>query len=84
MQDMNVRQLILNSIKDKSITVSFTKKDGSNRNMLCTLAESLIPEDKKPKTENTKFSDDALRVFDLDKQEWRSFRWDSIKTVKGI
>jgi len=84
MQDMNVRQLILNSIKDKSITVSFTKKDGSNRDMLCTLAESLIPEDKKPKTENTKFSDDALRVFDLDKQEWRSFRWDSIKTVKGI
>lgn len=84
MQDMNVRELILNSIKDKSITVSFTKKDGSNRDMLCTLAESLIPADQKPKTENTKFSDDALRVFDLDKQQWRSFRWDSIKTVKGI
>jgi hypothetical protein len=84
MQDFETRKLILSSIKRSGITVSFTKKDGTDREMLCTLAESLIPSDKRPKTENTKFSDDALRVFDLDKQEWRSFRWDSIKTVKGI
>jgi hypothetical protein len=84
MQDFETRKLILSSIKRSGITVSFTKKDGTDREMLCTLAESLIPSDKRPKTENTKFSDEALRVFDLDKQEWRSFRWDSIKTVKGI
>jgi hypothetical protein len=84
MQDFETRELILKSIKRSGVTVSFTKKDGSSRDMLCTLAESLIPSDKRPKTENTKFSDEALRVFDLDKQEWRSFRWDSIKTVKGI
>lgn len=84
MQDFETRALILKSIKQSGVTVSFTKKDGSSRDMLCTLAESLIPSDKRPKTENTKFSDEALRVFDLDKQEWRSFRWDSIKTVKGI
>lgn len=84
MQDFETRALILKSIKRSGVTVSFTKKDGSSRDMLCTLAESLIPADKRPKTENTKFSDEALRVFDLDKQEWRSFRWDSIKTVKGI
>lgn len=84
MQDMSTRELILNAIKKSDVTVLFTKKDGTDREMLCTLAESLIPSDKRPKTENTKFSDEALRVFDLDKQEWRSFRWDSIKTVKGI
>ena len=84
MQDFETRELILNAIRKTGVTVSFTKKDGTDREMLCTLSESLIPSDKKPKTENTKFSDDALRVFDLDKKEWRSFRWDSIKTVKGI
>jgi hypothetical protein len=84
MQSFEARQLILKAIKNSDVTVLFTKKDGTDREMLCTLAESLIPSDKRPKTENTKFSDDALRVFDLDKKEWRSFRWDSIKTVKGI
>jgi hypothetical protein len=84
MQSFEARQLILKAIKNSDVTVLFTKKDGTDREMSCTLAESLIPSDKRPKTENTKFSDEALRVFDLDKKEWRSFRWDSIKTVKGI
>jgi len=29
--------------------------------------------------EDTNSAGSALRVFDLEKQEWRSFRWDSVK-----
>lgn len=71
------------------VSVKFTKKDGSERTMLCTLNEQKIPFDKLPKvkepTEETTTvasTTDAVRVFDVEKQEWRSFRFDSIKSVK--
>ena len=69
-----------NGIKD--LCVTFTKKDGSEREMRCTLAEAIIPKDKHPKEGTaSQTSGSAVRVFDTDKQEWRSFRWDSIKNV---
>lgn len=72
----------------KDLCVVFTKKDGTQRELFCTLNESRIPSDKQPKaqdpnaTTTRKVSDDALRVFDTENQEWRSFRWDSVKEVR--
>jgi hypothetical protein len=67
----------------KPVCVTFTKKDGTDREMQCTLSESLIPADKQPvaKETNSQTSGSAVRVFDTTIQEWRSFRWDSIKSV---
>lgn len=74
---------------ENPVSVKFTKKDGSDRTMLCTLNEQKIPFDKLPKvkepTEETPTVAsvvEAVRVFDVEKQEWRSFRFDSIKSVK--
>jgi len=74
---------------NEEVTVKFTKKDGSDRTMLCTLNEQKIPFDKLPKLKETTEETpavasvvDAVRVFDIEKQEWRSFRFDSIKSVK--
>ena len=68
------------------VRVTFTKKDGSERKMLCTLVESKIPTDKRPKSvsesETPSTSGSAVRVFDLDIGEWRSFRWDSVTKVE--
>jgi hypothetical protein len=65
-------------------TITFTKVDGTERVMKCTLEASKLPvvelkEDAKPRkqTDSTK----ALRVFDLEKNEWRSF---TIKNIKRI
>ena len=69
---------------NEGIRVLFTKKDGTEREMLCTLAESAIPMDKQPKGEGSSTVGSAVRVFDLDKSEWRSFRWDSVKSVNGV
>ena len=71
----------------KNLCVVFTKKDGSPRELFCTLAESRIPSTKLPKVQEggsavRNFSDDAARVFDTEKQEWRSFRWDSVTEVR--
>ena len=71
----------------KDLCVTFTKKDGTEREMYCTLSESRIPADKQPKSgveeaANSPTVGSALRVFDTVTNEWRSFRWDSIKRVE--
>lgn len=67
----------------KDLCIVFTKKDGTEREMRCTLVESKIPTDKQPKTqsEGSQTVGSTVRVFDTEKQEWRSFRWDSVKKV---
>ena len=76
-----VRTLLHDSTKD--LRIVFTKKDGTQREMLCTLAEQRIPVEKQPKTaeSGSTTTGSALRVFDTEKQEWRSFRWDSVTKV---
>ncbi len=65
----------------KNLCITFTKKDGTERHILPTLIESRIPSDKQPKAQGSSFTDEAVRVFDTEIQEWRSFRFDSIKKV---
>jgi len=68
-------------LKTQEVTISFTKKDGTERKMICTLAENKIPSEKMPKNSGKSKSDDALAVFDLEKNDWRSFRWDSVTKI---
>ena len=67
------------------VKVTFTKKDGTERVMECTLAPSLLPteqiiEGAEPKREK-KVNEDVCPVYDLESKHWKSFRWDSIKSV---
>lgn len=69
----------------KNLCVTFTKKDGTERKMQCTLVESRIPADKTPKGSESAVSQtagSAVRVFDTQVNEWRSFRWDSVTKVE--
>jgi hypothetical protein len=79
MQDSTLIELL----KENIMTVEFTKKDGTDRVMLCTLNENVIPLEKQPKNpQQDKTTDapaEAQRVFDVEKNEWRSFRWDGLK-----
>lgn len=80
---------ILNSLRtnNEGVRVLFTKKDGTEREMLCTLVHTNIPTESQPKDTTTYSSSvvkSAVRVFDLDKLEWRSFRWDSVKSINGV
>ena len=68
-------------LKSQEVTISFTKKDGTERKMICTLAENKIPSEKMPKNSEKSKSDDALAVFDIEKNDWRSFRWDSVTKI---
>ena len=69
-------------LQAEKVEVTFTKADGTERVMNCTLHPDLLPkveikEDAKPRKESTT----AMRVYDLDKKEWRSF---TIKKVNKI
>lgn len=68
------------------LSVTFLKKDGTERTMKCTLKPDLLPpqtdleeaaEKKAPRTE-------SIAVWDLDKEAWRSFRFDSIICFTGV
>jgi len=70
----------------KDLCVTFTKKDGTERAMRCTLVEGRIPTEQKPTSEAStagrKTNGSAIRVFDTEKSEWRSFRWESVTKVE--
>jgi hypothetical protein len=68
------------------ITVAFVKKDGTDRAMKCTKRMDLIPEANHPKpklpTDLAEVFDPQLfKVWDIDKQGWRSFRYTTVKTI---
>jgi len=55
----------------KDLCVVFTKKDGTERELFCTLDESRIPSAKLPKVQESgsvvrNFSDESARVFDTE------------------
>jgi hypothetical protein len=65
--------------------ITFQKKNGDIREMVCTLSMNHIPEDKQPKGTGTeKPSKDAIAVWDVRKEDWRSFRIDSVITFERL
>lgn len=72
---------LITLLRERPVEILFTKKDGSDRLMKCTLQEAKIPSENVPKGAERAKNDESLAVFDLEKSAWRSFRWDSIKSV---
>lgn len=76
-----LKPYLKNLLNDHIVTVTFVKKDGSERTMKCTLMESKIPKESLPKNSGRVKNDDVQAVFDVSLNEWRSFRYDSVKEV---
>ena len=72
------RKWLISLLEERPIEIVFTKKDGTERTMKCTLMEDYLPETVG--SEKAK-NDEVLAVYDLEKEGWRSFRWDSIKEI---
>lgn len=80
--DKNTQDWLKFILRQGNVTVEFKKSDGSIRKMFCTLKENKIPVEKSPKNSGRKQNDEILAVFDVEKQDWRSFRWDSIVNLE--
>lgn len=76
------------TLQNGIVTVSFTKSDGTERTMKCTLIPEYIP--VKPVAEGQQLLTEGLTrqenpntisVWDLENNGWRSFRLDSVKSI---
>jgi hypothetical protein len=87
-----IRDWVKSLAQVTEVKVEFLKADGTLREMRCTLnpdklpplpvvtgpVDGIVKESKKPRKEADPHS---LRVFDLDKNEWRSFRFDRLQKI---
>jgi hypothetical protein len=73
-------------LKTHVVRVDFTKADGTESSMVCTLMPEILekfPVNQKPLS--PKVPDDTvretIRVWNIEKKAWRSFRLDSVLDV---
>ena len=75
------RDALYGALQHSVATVTFTKVNGDQREMNCTLVSSYLPEEYREKGELlTEADPKTLRVWELN-NGWRSFRIDSVISV---
>ena len=73
------RDILIKNLQKKAMRITFTKVNGEERVMDCTLQEHMLPETNES---NRKQNEEVLPVFDINKGEWRSFRLDSVTNIE--
>ena len=82
---INYRTDLINLLKEKQVVVTFTKKDGDERVMTCSLNPALLP--PAPVTESTtakKENTNIISVYDLTAEGWRSFIVKNVKSIEVV
>lgn len=91
------KEVIAKKLKESICRVVFTKTDGSERVMKCTLKEDVLkPYIEEIEKRNKQLLEEGkvikqkpenpnlLAVIDLEAQGWRSFKLDTIKSVEVV
>ena len=88
MKGIPTKDDLLKMLKEKVVEVTFTKLDGEDRVMPCTLIENYLPPAKKDEPITQKkvrqISDKVLVVWAIESKGFRSFRYDRIKNIKPL
>ena len=71
------KEVYTEALKDAVCTIEFTKVDGSDRIMDCTLKTVMLPETKGTAKS---LSSDLLRVFDVEVGGWRTITLSKVKS----
>jgi hypothetical protein len=77
---------LVEKLQNEIVQLSFTKADGSVRNMVCTKNIIHIPEESRPKTDKVVKLDengnpietDLVTVWDMESKGWRSFNFSKV------
>lgn len=69
---------LLTALHHHVVNVSFRKADGAVRHMKATLQESHLPEFTTVHTTPNTTDQNLFKVWDMEKQAWRSFRADRL------
>jgi hypothetical protein len=82
------RDTILKDLRECVIEVSFTKVNGENRIMRCTLRPDLLPETYINEAAEEKsfhrVNPEVIAAWDVQAHGWRSFRIDSVSYVQNV
>lgn len=79
------RTQIVESLHHGICEVSFTKADGSERVMKCTLSKSYLPPDtRQVLTEEGTRNPNIVNVWDTEANGWRSFAIDRVKSFNKV
>ena len=86
--DSITRDGIISILKFDVVEVTFTKADGSERLMKCTLQKSIVPAATKTDPLSQKkvreVNEQVLPVWDIDKSAWRSFRVENVTNFRTV
>lgn len=76
------REDMVDQLRKGICTVKFTKVNGEERLMSCTLSNQFIPENLQPSKDSddtgVQRTLDVIRVFDVNADGWRSFRVENV------
>jgi hypothetical protein len=78
----NVRENIVNILRETDALVTFTKVDGTERKMRCTLREGVAEPTLGTSTRPT--NQEIVNAWDLDNGGWRSFRVANVKNIEIV
>lgn len=88
---MYQRDTILKDLRENVLEVTFTKVNGEQRVMRCTLRNDLLPktfvenvDEQKEEKEFHQNNPDTIACWDVQKGGWRSFRVDSVGYLQII
>ena len=73
-------------LQEREVVVTFSKINGDERVMTCTLKEGIIPAPTKTDELSKKKirdieNDKVCNVWDINAKGWRSFRWANVKKI---
>ena len=77
------REWLKTMLKEQQVVVTFTKVNGEERVMTCTLNEAVVPPTVRTETTKPKAEVDSIcSVWDVNAKGWRSFRWSNVKRIE--
>lgn len=72
------KSVLVELLQQGVVNVKFTKSDGTERMMKCTLVDTYIQPHEKKTERVKKTNEHTLSVWDIENNGWRSFRFDSV------
>lgn len=76
------REWLHGLLRSEIVNIEFTKRDGTLRKMRCSLQDKYLP--ATDKRDERQISNTAISVWDLDKDSFRSFRFDSVRHISFV
>lgn len=77
------KENLIDMLRNNVVTVTFTKVNGEERTMKCTLMAEYVPNasSNNGKVLIQESESKAISVWDMEANGWRSFRVDNVKNI---